>query len=78
MKGASVVQTQTILGGMDLSELLTQLYLATNEIVERSELTPNMLTGGEVVSILNANATSLMLLDKLGGEADDTSDSGDT
>jgi hypothetical protein len=78
MKGASVVQTQTILGGMDLSELLTQLYLATNEIVERAELTPNMLTEYEVVSIVNASTTSLMLLDKLGGEADDNSDSGDT
>ena len=74
MKGASVVQTQTILGGMDLSELLTQLYLATNEIVERAELTPNMLTEDELISIVNTSSTSLMLLDKLGGEVDDSSD----
>jgi len=70
MLRVSSLQTGTALGGKDLSDMLVELYVNNTEVLDRSELTPNMLTPEEITILTHAGRIYYSLLDKLDGEVE--------
>lgn len=67
MKGVTEIEQGTLFGDKNLSDMLVEFYLITGELLNRSQITPNMLTEKEKKLFEEAGQTSMKLIDKLDG-----------
>ena len=71
MTVTATVDNLTRLGGKSLHEVLETLIVSSMELLDRGELTPNMLTQEEVDVITKSCDLYLVMIDKLIAEEDD-------